>query len=39
MYQPWIPHFCNNIPYTTAAEDKIKRLEDALAEAKKEMEK
>ena len=37
-YEPWIPHFGNNIPYTSEAEDKVKQLEKELAKAKKEIE-
>lgn len=33
MHKPWIPHFGNHIPYTTAQEDKINYLKAELEKA------
>lgn len=38
MYEPWIPHFGNKVPYTTAKEDKVIALRKELAKAEKEIE-
>lgn len=37
-FKPWIPHFGNQVPYTTAKEDAVINLKKALAKAEKEVE-
>ena len=37
-HEPLIPHFGNQVPYTTAAEDRVAALRKELEKAEKEIE-
>lgn len=38
MHEPWIPHFGNNVPYTTREQDRVDELREQLRRAEEELE-